>query len=62
MKTLKNLLLFLILFSVSLNVYSQKKNIRTTKVQTKEYNFNSDYPDFYYGDHKVFLDPLPTVG
>ena len=58
MYSIQKLLLFLILFSVSFNIQAQKRNIKTNKVQAKEYNFNPDYPDFYYGDHKVFLEAV----
>ena len=58
MKTIKNLALILILFLMSFNLYAQKKNLRTVKVQSKEYNFNPDYPDFYYGEHKIFLEAI----
>jgi len=32
---------------------AQTKRVSTIK---KEYSFNPDYPDFYYGDSKIFLE------
>ena len=45
------------------NFSAQNDPIRIAKITTnsniqKEYPFNPDYPDFYYGKHKVFLEAI----
>ena len=53
MKSKKILMLLLLVFLGSISVQSQTKRIKTIE---KGYPFNPDYPDFYYGDEKVFLE------
>lgn len=58
MKTLRSTCLFLILFLVSFNIEAQQKRFKAPKTVKKEYSFNPDYPDFYYGKNKVFLEAI----
>ena len=37
------------------SLQAQTKRVKTVE---KKYPFNPDYPDFYYGDHKVFLEVI----
>ena len=53
MKEKKMLILILVIFLTSFSLQAQTKRLKTVE---KEYSFNPDYPDFYYGNRKIFLE------
>ena len=53
MKTKNLIILMLLVFLAGFSVQAQQLNVRTSE---KGYPFNPDYPDFYYGDEKIFLE------
>ena len=55
MKAKIMLILMLTMFITGFSMQAQNKRLKTVE---KEYPFNPDYPDFYYGDHKVFLEVI----
>ena len=53
MKTKKMILLMLLLVFTAFSIQAQTQRVRTVE---KNYPFNPDYPDVYWGDSKVFLE------
>lgn len=53
MKAKKILLLIVVISMTGFSLEAQNQRLKTIE---KGYPFNPDYPDFYYGDEKVFLE------
>lgn len=61
MKIFRNLILSIIFLMTLSIVNAQDRKtatVKTTSTTEKEYPFNPDYPDFYYGEHKIFLEAV----
>jgi len=53
MKVKKILILIFVICITGFSLQAQTQRLKTIE---KGYPFNPDYPDFYYGDEKVFLE------
>jgi hypothetical protein len=53
MKVKKILILIFVICLTGFSLQAQTQRLKTIE---KGYPFNPDYPDFYYGDEKVFLE------